>query len=77
MEFPIFRKLRNDRAFYKINSAEHFEELMVLGEKVHHFSTKAVQYPEKLRIMDMIDHDEFHYMPSSEKEWNTLFSRIP
>jgi hypothetical protein len=53
-DFPQFRKLSNEKAFYHIINNETFTEVQLMGQKrfLHH--VKAVQYPEKLRIMDML-----------------------
>jgi hypothetical protein len=72
--FPIYRKLSNQKAFYKINSNVNFEELKLMGSKVFHHTIEAVQYPEKLRIMDMIESIEA-YLESTEKEWETIYAQ--
>ena len=70
-DFPQYRKLANGLRFYKINSAIDFEELQTVGNKVYHFKFKAEQYPEKLRIMDMLDIGTEHYEILSTENWNT------
>jgi len=74
IDFPQYRRLSNDLRFYKINSSDLFEELQLVGEKVYHFTFKAEQYPEKLRIMDMLDLTE-GYLPSGQLEWENIQSR--
>ena len=59
--------------FYKINSSDEFQELQLVGEKVYHFTIKAEQYPEKLRIMDMINFQE-GYLLSESDEWKKFAS---
>lgn len=71
-DFPQYRKLSNGLRFYKINSSDLFEELQLVGEKIYHFSFQAEQYPEKLRIMDMLSLTE-GYLPSEQVEWDNLF----
>ncbi|MCE3294559.1 MAG: hypothetical protein K0R65_273 [Crocinitomicaceae bacterium] len=70
--FPIYRKLSNSRAFYKINSPDEFEEIQVLGSKRFHYTHQARQYPEKLKIMDMIALEDGSYVESDENEFNRL-----
>lgn len=53
-DFPQYRMLSNGKVFYKIISMEEFVEIQFLGEKKMIFRMKAEQYPEKLRIMDML-----------------------
>lgn len=71
MDFPQFRKLSNGLRFYKINSPESFEELQLVGDKVYHFTIKAEQYPEKLRIMDMMQFTE-GYLLAESNDWVKL-----
>jgi len=46
--------LSNGKVFYKIISMEDFIEIQFIGEKKMIFQMKATQYPEKLRIMEML-----------------------
>lgn len=55
MEFPIYRKYFNGMSFYKIISLIEFEEKQMIGSKVHKHHVIASQFPEKLRIKDMIE----------------------
>ncbi len=54
MTFPIYRKLSNEKSYYKIVSAESFIELQRIGSKTKKHTLIAKQYPEKLLIQDMI-----------------------
>lgn len=73
-EFPIYRKLKNDKAFYKINSENQLEEIQVIGSKRKYFLLDAKQYPEKLKIMDIIEGHKGLYLPFTELEWNKLLN---
>ncbi len=75
IDFPQYRKLSNGLRFYKINSSDSFEELQILGKKVYHFTFKAEQYPEKLRIMDMLSLEE-GYLPSQPIEWDNTIKQL-
>lgn len=55
MEFPIYRKLDNGLSFYKIKSLKVFQEKQIIGSKCFLHTIEAHQYPEMLRIQDMID----------------------
>jgi hypothetical protein len=57
-DFPQYRKLPNNKAFYRINSDRDFDEVQVLGSKVLCYHHDAKQYPEILRIMSMMDYEE-------------------
>ena len=54
MEFPQYRKYKNKNTFYKIVSEKEFEEISFIGSKGFKFTIIAQQYPEMLRIQDMI-----------------------
>lgn len=54
MTFPIYRKLSNEKSYYKIVSAESFIELQRIGSTTKKHTLIAKQYPEKLLIQDMI-----------------------
>jgi hypothetical protein len=55
MDFPQYRKLSNRRSFYRIESSVKFTEVQIMGSKRFVHSVEARQYPEKLRIMDMLN----------------------
>jgi hypothetical protein len=53
--FPIYRKYTNSNTFFKIISENRFEEITFIGSKGFIFEIEAKQYPEYLRIQDMIN----------------------
>ncbi len=69
--FPVYRKLSNSKVFYKIISSVEFEEIQLMGSKLNFSTHKAIQYPEKLKIMDLIDLEQ-SFLESSENEWENL-----
>jgi hypothetical protein len=71
MTFPIYRKLSNDKSYYKIVSAESFIELQRIGSKTKKHILNAKQYPEKLLIQDMIALSN-GYLESNEEEFNRI-----
>lgn len=54
-DFPQFRKLSNDKVFYRINSDRHFTEVQFIGTSKMIFQCEAKQYPEILKIQDMLN----------------------
>jgi hypothetical protein len=52
--FPQFRKLSNEKSFYKIVDDRHFEEKQCIGKQVFLLKITAEQYPEIIRIQDML-----------------------
>lgn len=75
MDFPQYRKLSNDRSFYRINSNDNFEELQIIGDSVILHRIRAEKYPEKLRIMEMLNCID-GYQKSTSDEWEILEKRL-
>ncbi len=71
MKFPIYRKLINNKVYFKIVDTKNFEEIKLIGSKVSHSKTTANQYPELLLIQDLIATNEF-YTKCSQEEWDNL-----
>lgn len=55
MTFPQYRKLEGFARFYKILDERSFEEVSIVHETVHKTLIEAKQYPEIIRIMDMLE----------------------
>ena len=72
-DFPQYRKLSNEKVFYKIIDDRHFDEIQRLGSKILQYSFHAVQYPEILRIQDMLNFSE-GYIESNEEEYSALLN---
>jgi hypothetical protein len=71
MTFPIYRKLSNEKSYYKIVSAESFIELQRIGSKTKKHTLIAKQYPEKLLIQEMISLSN-GYLESKEEEFDRI-----
>jgi len=70
--FPIYRKLDGFARFYKIESADLFVEVTIVQGKIQYQTIQAIQFPEKLRIQDMIS-CSFNYTAMSLEEIETYF----
>jgi hypothetical protein len=68
-DFPQYRMLSNGKTFYKISNERTFEEVQRMGTKKMHYKTEATQYPEMLRIQDMLRCENGIYCVISEAEW--------
>ncbi len=66
--FPIYRKSISGKNWYKIISDISFIEVQAIGNKYFQFEIEAKQYPEKLRIQDMIECNAFE--ECTEQEFN-------
>ncbi len=69
MNFPQYRMLINEKVIYKIIDDRNFEEKQRSGSKVFHFKMTATQYPEILKIQDMLNCNEELYIIKDEKDW--------
>jgi len=63
--YPYYRKLTGLDTWYKIVSETEFHEIKRFGGHLVVEVVIAVQYPEKLRIQDMIAAEDNHYEESS------------
>jgi hypothetical protein len=52
--FPIYRKYKHGRNYFKINSKNQFEEFQIIGSKKIHHVIDAKQFPELNFIIDLI-----------------------
>ena len=66
-DFPQYRKLSNDRCFYEILDERHFREIQLIGKRAVVHIVKAEQYPEILRIMDMLALQEPYLISDAEE----------
>jgi hypothetical protein len=72
MIFPIFRSLENHLVFYRISSESEFTELKITGNYYSINSYYASQYPEKLKIREMILNEDKSLIEIDEKEFNRV-----
>ena len=54
IEFPVYRKYKNGRNYFKIINARRFEELQLIGDKPLLRDVRATQLPEHNFIRDMV-----------------------
>jgi hypothetical protein len=71
-DFPQYRKLSNDKVFYKIVNNREFHEIQVIGTYAQLFKIEAKQYPEILKIQDMLNYTIEGFIPSTQKEFDSL-----
>ena len=68
--FPQYRKLSNEKSFYEILSDKEFIEIQLIGSRAVVHTVVAHQYPEMLRIMDMLAADR-PYVFSNQNEFKS------
>lgn len=69
MDFPQYRKYKNIETYFKIISEKEFEELSLLGAKFVKNLIVAKQYPEMLRIREMLSCEAGIWEVIEEKEY--------
>lgn len=67
--FPLYRKYTNNATYFEILSDNEFEEIQKVGAKFLLHRIKAIQYPEKLRIQDMINCQDGIWAEISKSEY--------
>ncbi len=72
--FPQYRKLSNNKVYYQIINERCFHEIQIIGETAQHYKTEAKQYPEILRINDLIELSFVGFELSTEDEFNQILT---
>ena len=67
IQFPVYRKYKNNKSYFKILSFKLFEEIQVIGSKKIVKQIEAIQFPELVFIRDLL----FDYKDMAEEieEW--------
>ncbi len=66
LDFPQYRKLANEKSQYEIRDDRHFIEKQIIGKQVFTIEIEAKQYPEILRIQDMLKCEEGFLLSTKE-----------
>ena len=72
IDFPQFRKLSNDKVFYKVVSSREFIEIQLIGSVAKIHQIKAIQYPEILKIQDLLDLENEFYVVILKEEYEAI-----
>ena len=67
--FPVYRKYKNGKNYFKVNSLKQFEEIQIIGTKKIHKIIDATQFPELNFIIDLCNKNFSEIEASSEKEF--------
>lgn len=63
MNFPVYRKYKNNKSYFKIINPQLFEEIQIIGSKKIIKQTEATLFPEKNFINDLL----FNYAEMAEE----------
>ncbi len=71
-EFPLFRKYCNAQTHFKVESKKVLIERQIIGEK--YFETKIIarQFPEMLKIRELIERSNKIYCTSTQEEFESI-----
>jgi len=54
IHFPVYRKYKNNKSYFKIIHARLFEEIQIIGSKKVVKQTEAKLFPEVLFVKDLV-----------------------
>jgi hypothetical protein len=74
-DFPQYRKMNNDKSVYCIEDENNFTEIQLIGQRTFKLKINALQYPEKLKIRDMLN-CEFPYLKIGQTEFEAISNLI-
>lgn len=72
MNYPQYRKYKNNKSYFKISSPDTFEEIRATGDKyyLHMFTAKIL--PDRNFISDMLHNYEEHWEAITESEFKSI-----
>lgn len=74
MEFPQYRKLDGFQRYYEIIDERTFVEIALVNDKPVTSRIEAKQYPEMIRIQDML-HCQWNFRKMDKEEIRQYFSK--
>lgn len=74
--FPQYRKYSNNRNFFKIRSAEDFEEISFIGSKRIVRQHRATILPDRNLVQDLLYDPAFAETITEEEYMNQLNARL-
>jgi hypothetical protein len=69
-QFPLFRRYLHGNTYYRINSQDNFDELMVIGRFYVLKDFQAKILPEYQLIVDLIDNVDNRWETIAEKNFD-------
>ena len=67
--FPLYRRSKDFKNFYKILNEKEFVQLKIVGSKIRKFHYIVDKYPEIVMIKEMIDCLNEYYQLCEELEF--------
>jgi len=72
INFPVYRKYKNNKSYFKIIQPKLFEEIQVIGSKKVIKLIEAHQFPEMLFIRDLV----FNYSEMADEITEEEYLRV-
>jgi hypothetical protein len=69
INFPVYRKYKNNKSYFKIIQPKLFEEIQIIGSKKIIKEVEAKQFPEMLFIRDLLSNYSQMADEISEEEY--------
>jgi hypothetical protein len=67
--------MNNDKSFYCIEDENNFTEIQLIGQRTFKLKINALQYPEKLKIRDML-YCEVPYLKIGQTEFEAISNLV-
>ena len=72
IDFPVYRKYKNNKTYFKIIHPRLFEEIQLIGSKKVIKQTEAKLYPEVLFVQDLLLNYKERAEEIKEEEYNLV-----
>lgn len=77
IRFPLYRHSANGLNWYRLESATEFTEVQKVGSRYVSHRVKAVIYPEKVRVMELIAAEDGHVVACEADAFETRLAQCP
>lgn len=74
MQFPVYRKYKNGKNYFKITSTATMQELKLVGRYFQVMDFEATIHPDRVMISDLLEDYENFADNISEEEYNEKLS---
>lgn len=72
ISFPVYRKYKNEKSWFRITGPDSFEEIRIIGSRFDKSSHQVKTLPERNFILDLV----FHYHEFAQEITAADYSRI-
>ncbi len=76
IQFPVYRKYKNNSSFFKVLSRHTFEEIQFIGNKAKFTTVTAKQLPEMNHIYDLVYNYLAFGSEITENEWLETLRKV-